>query len=1054
MPRRKGFTGRAAGAASHAKLEKRLVLLAWLNLRFGYETNQDLLADIKQAAEGFDANGRSYVGVRLESRAGVQVPRADMVRYDDNIRAHLRAMNAGRSNPITLRYFQHLAALYTEIYLDWFFHRPGTLQKSLNHLVLVRSTASRHVPRDAQFTLEDLRKLAFWMATGSGKTLLMHLNYRQFLHYNKQPLDNVLLITPNEGLSDQHLAEMNASGIPCGRFNLNASNLVGAVENAVSVMEITKLVERKQGGGVSVPVEAFEGNNLIFVDEGHKGSGGDVWRGYRQALGETGFTFEYSATFGQALTAARTDELTAEYGKAIAFDYSYRYFHGDGFGKDFNILNLQEECEQEDRDLLLLGSMLAFYEQKRVFAEQAERLHPYNLDNPLWVFVGGTVNAVYSRNKRKRSDVLEVAAFLHRVLRNRGGWAVAAIGRLLQGESGLKRPDGADLFDDRLGQLRGLSAQAIYQDLLARVLHTHSSDVLQLGVIRNGGGEIGLKASSSNDYFGVIYIGDLSRFRVLVAEQEPEIAVLEEAVVGSLFNSISRPDTTIEVLIGARKFMEGWNSWRVSSMGLLNVGRNEGAQIIQLFGRGVRLRGKGMSLQRSAVLPGPHPKHVGLLETLNIFAIRADYMAQFRSYLEREDVHVEGSVELPLAIRPNKAFLRKGLVTPRVPGDLAFVEEGRVLLVPQAGISVQVDMALKVQSLEGADGEMADMSAQAGHGRTIPAQSLNLVDWQQAYMDLIDHREQREFTNLAIEPQTMRAIFEMRDPACYELIADDRLVLPSSSMDAARLTDAVVIILKKYVDKFYQVQQERWASNHMRYMQVRDSDENFQDYKLNVPLGDAKLLADIKQLIREAKRIYEQVTHELPNVHFDRHLYQPLLVEQHSKVKASPPALNEGEHRFVEDLRHFCRQEKNGLLAGKEIFLLRNQGRGKGVGFFNQRGFFPDFILWVKTSAKQRIVFIEPHGMLHAHAYQHDDKARLHESLHELAEQMAVPNAEAKILLDSYIVSATAYQELRPRYDNGGWDRARFAEAHILFPERNDDYDYLARIMHTDASGG
>ena len=85
-------------------------MLAWLNLRFGYETTQDLLADLKQAAEGFDADGRSYVGIRLESRVGVQVARADLIRYDGNIRAHLRAMNAGRKDPIILRYFQHLAA--------------------------------------------------------------------------------------------------------------------------------------------------------------------------------------------------------------------------------------------------------------------------------------------------------------------------------------------------------------------------------------------------------------------------------------------------------------------------------------------------------------------------------------------------------------------------------------------------------------------------------------------------------------------------------------------------------------------------------------------------------------------------------------------------------------------------------------------------------------------------------------------------------------------------------------------------------------------------------
>ena len=100
---------------------------------------------------------------------------------------------------------------------------------------------------------------------------------------------------PNEGLSDQHLAEMAASDIPARRFDLNESGLMTTGKDVVRVIEITKLVEEKRGGGVSVPVEAFEGNNLIFVDEGHKGSGGEAWQSFRDALGETGFTFEYSA---------------------------------------------------------------------------------------------------------------------------------------------------------------------------------------------------------------------------------------------------------------------------------------------------------------------------------------------------------------------------------------------------------------------------------------------------------------------------------------------------------------------------------------------------------------------------------------------------------------------------------------------------------------------------------------------------------------------------------------------------------------------------------------
>jgi len=90
----------------------------------------------------------------------------------------------------------------------------------------------------------------------------------------------------------------------------------------------------------------------------------EAWRKYRDALGATGFTFEYSATFGQALSAARNDPLTAEYGKAIVFDYSYHYFYGDGYGKDFRILNLRDETEEAKTELLLLGNLLSFYEQQ------------------------------------------------------------------------------------------------------------------------------------------------------------------------------------------------------------------------------------------------------------------------------------------------------------------------------------------------------------------------------------------------------------------------------------------------------------------------------------------------------------------------------------------------------------------------------------------------------------------------------------------------------------------------------------------------------------------
>lgn len=92
------------------------------------------------------------------------------------------------------------------------------------------------------------------------------------------------------------------------------------------------------------------------------------------------------------------------------------------------------------------------------------------------------------------------------------------------------------------------------------------------------------------------------------------------------------------MLIGSRKFTEGWNSWRVSTMGLINFAKGEGSQAIQLFGRGVRLKGYNGCLKRSRKLDTnvTHPEHIELLETLTIFGVKAQYMEDFKTYLEQE----------------------------------------------------------------------------------------------------------------------------------------------------------------------------------------------------------------------------------------------------------------------------------------------------------------------------------------------------------------------------------------------------------------------------------
>ena len=1061
MPRR----SRPKDAISAAKLEQRLVLLAWLNERLGYTENRDLLADMKQTDEGFDAEGRSHIYARLASRpSGLKdISPDDLARYDANIRDHLTAMNRGRLQPISLRYFQYLAALYTEIFLDWYFNRRGALLRSLNDLVRRRNVnRSARDARETEFAAADLCKLAFWMATGSGKTLILHLNYRQFLHYNSKALDNILLITPNEGLSDQHLAELQASNIPASRFELNKSSLLGSGRNAIEVTEITKLVEEKRGGGMRVPVEAFEGHNLIFVDEGHKGSGGDAWRKVRDALGETGFTFEYSATFGQALTAAKNDALTAEYGKAIAFDYSYRYFYGDGYGKDFHILNLREETTADRTDRLLLANLLSFYEQHLVFAEQAEAFQPYNLARPLWTFVGGSVNAVYTEKRQSRSDILTVVRFLHRLIAD-ATWATDALEQLLKGNSDLRDADGNDIFADKFEYLRGRDAVAVYQDILARVLHASAGSGLHLCDIRGSSGELGLKVGGAEDYFGLIYIGDTTKFKNLVEADDAGIVIEEDAFARSLFDRLNDPGTTVEVLIGAKKFIEGWDSWRVSNMGLLNIGRSEGSQIIQLFGRGVRLRGRDMTLKRSSALDGRHPDCIKLLETLNIFAVRANYMAHFRDYLEREGVELDGVLELPLFVKPNEDFLNKGLVIPRVNDGRSFVAGKAVMLKPDPNVRpVSVDMSAKVHRMDSSEGGPIDAEASAGTEGPIPPESLALVDWESVYLDLLAYKEQKGWRNLLVQPDAPRKILAYRSEsgALYSLIAEDAVVQPQSFDDLKRLQEAATNLVRKYADALYWHRREQWNSANLVYKTLDEREPNLRfnvsdadgspsgQYLVRVPRSETALIQKIEALIADSYKLYddEAAAGALSRIHFDRHLYQPLLLSD-VKVEVSPPGLNESEQQFVRDLREYWNEEQGNALVGADLFLLRNQSRGQGVGFFENSGFYPDFILWIKADDAQHIVFVEPHGMLQANAYQHDDKARLHERLPALARDISQRSNVPNVSLDSFIVSATPYKELHKRYDDGSWDRERFAQAHILFPERTGAYDYLAKII-------
>ena len=72
-----------------------------------------------------------------------------------------------------------------------------------------------------------------------------------------------------------------------------------------------------------------------------------------------------------------------------------------------------------------------------------------------------------------------------------------------------------------------------------------------------------MKIGEYGDYFGVINIGDTANL-IKACEAKGIVSRSEEFVSTSLFSSINDKESKVRILIGSRKFTEGWNSWRVS----------------------------------------------------------------------------------------------------------------------------------------------------------------------------------------------------------------------------------------------------------------------------------------------------------------------------------------------------------------------------------------------------------------------------------------------------------------------------------------------------------
>jgi hypothetical protein len=346
--------------------------------------------------------------------------------------------------------------------------------------------------------------------------------------------------------------------------------------------------------------------------------------------------------------------------------------------------------------------------------------------------------------------------------------------------------------------------------------------------------------------------------------------------------------------------------------------------------------------------------------------------------------------------------------------------------------------AMKSLGVVGGDAEAAPNQTH------LTARHLAFLDLDRLYFELERFKAERGWHNLNLTRNAIPVL--LADQSWYRLLIPAEEVF-FDSFEKVRMWEEIALsLLKKYTERYYTFRKREWELPHLEYRDIQEDDPNFLDghYRILIEESQEEIVEKLKELMALIERgdLKPWEFRGLKVVWFGQHLYEPLLYLDQKIVEISPVALNKGERQFVEDLKAF-HDSASGFFDHKELYLLRNLSKGRGVGFFEAGNFHPDFILWLQVRSRQHVVFVDPKGIRNLGPT--DPKIQFYETIKEIEQRLDDPN----VRLESFIVSNTPSHIMKMFW---GLDKAAMTARHILFQEEDKD-SYISAMLETMTGG-
>ncbi len=816
-------------------------------------------------------------------------------------------------------------------------------------------------------------KLSFWMATGSGKTIIMIKTISilfELMRLKSIPTKPIMILAPTDDILKQ--IKDTVESFNKGNTQIALKELKGnwEADNAQSSLSLwsdntvyyyksnnfvtTKEEVAKAKDGKNIYYENYLASNgwYLFLDEAHRG---DSETSKRKAifdiLAKDGALFNFSATFVDDIDMVTT-----------GYNYNLEKFLSAGFGKKLYISDTtvkelgkatSSKNTQEDEILrsLTITKTLALLALQRKNASELKQIDKNLYHSPLMMVLAKTVS--------KDEDGLKpFFAYLVSLIKNGFDKNVLdeaktdlCVEICKSDNSNFK----FNLYDEQSSEAIADQIREIKEEDIWQFVFGGTKSNIEVITYDNNKNELAFQLKTADKPFALLVIGEALDW--IKKDSSGVFEFASKDYTKSLFKNINNEDS-IAMLMGSQMFKEGWDSNRPNIVCYLGVGLNGDNKkyVMQTIGRGIRINPIANYRKRFEYIDGSaFTKNISevkklskVIETEFVFASNKKAIDEIWKSIQSQAKESK-STKLDIRKNPSIKKLEHDLLIPKYKKSDAYQER-----------SFQTSKQNK-QSLEDYVNDTSNKVLALKHSLNV--RTLKKLDSIDSNLKVVNKSQNISDLNYLIEK--VATYFNTKE------IVLDKLEYVSDSIEHYKNISTTLV--GDDLERLEKELKDLLSKNDKSQLEA-DIDKLVDDLqsgkidKLRYKQKSAELNATLHTTIDYK---YFKKVKEISNL-FENHYYQPLLFTNDSLTKKFSHIIKEAsEIEFLEELSKYANKLNTTLKWWYFSRIDETLDKNFGIDYFDvsqakNRMFYPDFVFWLKdTDDNLQIIFVDPKGVQH-----------------------------------------------------------------------------------------